>query len=198
MNYLAHAYLSFNHPQILSGNLISDFVKGKKKFDYPVLIQKGIMLHRAIDEFTDSHETTKAAKIFFKPAYGLYAGAFIDIVYDYFLANDPKEFPANKLADFSNDCYHKLKEQEEFFPEKFDKIFYYMQLHNWLYNYQFKEAIKNSFRGLVHRATYMHDSSAAYIIFENNLDELKKCYDDFFPLLKAFSFQKFDQLLNED
>jgi hypothetical protein len=29
MNYLAHAYLSFNEPDILVGNLISDFVKGK-------------------------------------------------------------------------------------------------------------------------------------------------------------------------
>jgi acyl carrier protein phosphodiesterase len=35
MNYLAHAYLSFNDPEILVGNMISDFVKGKKKFDSP-------------------------------------------------------------------------------------------------------------------------------------------------------------------
>ncbi len=35
MNYLAHAYLSFGDPDILAGNMISDFVKGKKKFDYP-------------------------------------------------------------------------------------------------------------------------------------------------------------------
>ena len=62
MNYLAHAYLSFNHPEILTGNMISDFVKGKKKFDYPTTIQKGIMLHRAIDQFTDTHEATKEAK----------------------------------------------------------------------------------------------------------------------------------------
>lgn len=30
MNYLAHAYLSFDEPEILVGNMISDFVKGKK------------------------------------------------------------------------------------------------------------------------------------------------------------------------
>ncbi|KAF0239868.1 MAG: hypothetical protein FD183_1294 [Chitinophagaceae bacterium] len=49
MNYLAHAYLSFNEPSILLGNMISDYVKGKKQYDYPLLIQKGIHLHRAID-----------------------------------------------------------------------------------------------------------------------------------------------------
>ena len=59
MNYLAHAYLSFNDPEILVGNMISDFVKGKKKFDYPLRIQAGIMLHRIIDEFTDGHPATR-------------------------------------------------------------------------------------------------------------------------------------------
>ena len=72
MNYLAHAYLSFNKPEILIGNLISDFVKGKKKFDYSTGIQKGIALHRAIDQFTDDHAITQSAKLFFKPAYRLY------------------------------------------------------------------------------------------------------------------------------
>ena len=62
MNYLAHAYFSFNHTDILTGNMISDFVKGKKKYDYPPGIQKGIALHREIDEFTDAHEATRLAK----------------------------------------------------------------------------------------------------------------------------------------
>ena len=65
MNYLAHSYLSFNQPEILVGNMISDFVKGKKKFTYPSDIQNGIVLHRAIDEFTDAHPATKKQKSFF-------------------------------------------------------------------------------------------------------------------------------------
>ena len=88
MNYLAHAYLSFNEPGILTGNMISDFVKGRKKFDYPPQIKKGIELHHAIDEFTDNHPATKQAKEFFRSDYRLYSGAFVDIVYDHFLAND--------------------------------------------------------------------------------------------------------------
>ncbi|HEY8657933.1 MAG TPA: hypothetical protein VIL78_02790, partial [Hanamia sp.] len=86
MNYLAHAFLSFNNADILTGNMISDFVKGKAKFDYPGEIQKGIHLHRLIDSFTDSHEVTARAKKFFRPQYRLYSGAFVDIVYDHFLA----------------------------------------------------------------------------------------------------------------
>jgi acyl carrier protein phosphodiesterase len=42
MNFLAHAYLSFNNPEILVGNMISDFVKGSRQFQYPEAIQNGI------------------------------------------------------------------------------------------------------------------------------------------------------------
>ena len=72
--------------------MTSDFIKGRKKFDYPDNIQKGIMLHRAIDTFTDDHEATKEAKNIFRPAYRLYSGAFVDVVYDHFLATDENEF----------------------------------------------------------------------------------------------------------
>ena len=92
MNYLAHAYLSFNHPEILVGNIISDFVKGKKKFDYPEGIQKGIHLHRLIDAYTDTHPATARAKEIFRPHYRLYSGAVMDVLYDHFLAIDPGEF----------------------------------------------------------------------------------------------------------
>ena len=84
MNYLAHAYLSFGNPAWVTGNLISDFVKGKKRFDYPEPIQQGITIHRAIDDFTDTHEAIASAKQIFRPAYRLYAGAFVDVVYDHF------------------------------------------------------------------------------------------------------------------
>jgi acyl carrier protein phosphodiesterase len=109
MNYLAHAYLSFNDPDILVGNMISDFVKGKKKFDYPLRIQAGIMLHRIIDEFTDSHPATREAKEFFRPHYRLYSGAFIDVVFDHFLALNSNEFTETSLLNFSQQVYSFLQ-----------------------------------------------------------------------------------------
>ena len=37
VNYLAHAYLSFGIPDIVVGNLISDFIKGKKRTNTKIL-----------------------------------------------------------------------------------------------------------------------------------------------------------------
>lgn len=105
MNFLAHAYLSFNDPDILAGNMISDFVKGKKQYEYSEGIRNGILLHREIDRFTDSHPATKAMMSFFRPSYRLYAAPLTDIVYDYFLANDKNVFSTEKdLEDFTLQC----------------------------------------------------------------------------------------------
>lgn len=59
MNLVAHQYLSFNNPSLQLGNLLGEVVKGNKYNDYPNDIKKGILLHREIDSFTDSHEIVK-------------------------------------------------------------------------------------------------------------------------------------------
>lgn len=187
MNYLAHAYLSFDIPEILVGNLISDFVKGKKKLDYPKTIGHGIDLHRAIDTFTDDHDITRQAKAFFRPAYGLYAGALTDVVYDHFLANDPREFPGG-LSLFAEKTYEQLAPYQPFFPEKFARMWPYMRSQNWLYNYRTKEGIYNSFAGLSRRASYMDGPEKAIELFNTYYTALETCYTQFFPSLKDFAF----------
>ena len=196
MNYLAHAYLSFNEEEILVGNMISDFVKGKKKFDYTVGIQKGIELHRAIDEFTDDHTATKEAKQFFRADYGLYAGAFMDVVYDHFLANDKNEFAdENALLSFTQDTYFILEKNATVFPERFQRMFPHMQQHNWLFNYRSYWGTEQSLGGLVRRAKYMNDSSKAFEIFQKEYQSFQHYYDKFFPELKKFTINKLNELL---
>lgn len=199
MNYLAHAHLSFGLPPILVGNMISDFVKGKKQYDYPSMIQKGIRLHRSIDIFTDDHPVTKEMKQVFRPAYGLYAGAFTDIVYDYFLANDQNEFAAAaELEKFSHDTYDILENHLADLPPIFRQMFPYMKTHNWLYNYRYRWGIQKSFAGMTRRAKYITESDTAFKIFEDNLPALKHSYDEFFPLLKNHAAYTLQQLLNSD
>lgn len=195
VNYLAHAYLSFGVADLTVGNLISDFVKGKKKLDYPETIQHGITLHRAIDTFTDTNPITQEAKIFFRPDYGLYAGAIVDIIYDHYLANDPDQFPdPAHLEAFSVKTYEQLGTRQSLFPERFARFFPYMQSQNWLYNYRHKEGIYNSLHGLARRAAYMPDPTAAFRTFETRYEQLQDCYRRFFPDLQKFSHNELQQL----
>ncbi len=186
MNYLAHAYLSFHQPELLVGNMISDYVKGKKKFDYSPGIQKGMELHRAIDTFTDDHAVTKEAKDIFRPHYRLYAGAFIDVVYDHYLATDTSIFSNDSLETFAADTYLMLEPFTAVFPERFSRMFPYMKTQNWLYNYSNRWGIENSLHGVVRRATYLTESATAFRLFEENYDRLQQHYQQFFPELLAF------------
>ena len=173
MNYLAHAFLSFNNSDILAGNIISDFVKGKSKFDYPPGIQNGIHLHRLIDSFTDNHRATAVAKNFFRPHYRLYSGAFTDIVYDHFLARDKNQFEEYRALEiFSQNVYQLLERNFLLYPPRFQKMFPYMKTQNWLYNYRLKEGIQKSFEGLAYRAAYLTESAVAFEIFNQYYYEL--------------------------
>ena len=177
--------------------MISDYVKGKKQYDYPAAIQNGIKLHRAIDDFTDTHTATSEIKKFFKPAYRLYAGAFTDVVYDYFLANDTNQFSSpEELKKFTEKSYQLLKLQSAHFPEKFAGMFPYMQAQDWLYNYRFNEGIQKSFVGLAKRAKYIEETDTAYDIFLTHKNDIQSWYDIFMPDVKNFTVKKIEQMLN--
>lgn len=197
MNYLAHAYLSFNNPDILVGNMISDYVKGKKQFNYPAAVQKGIRLHRAIDNYTDTHAATRELKSFFSKQYRLYSGAFADVVYDHFLANDPNVFSTEAdLKKFAHNTYQMLEPHDALFPAPFKLMFPYMKAQDWLYHYRYKPGIEKSFGGLVRRAAYLTESKIAFELFNEFYGNLQVCYDAFFPDLKKYTGQQLEILLS--
>lgn len=188
MNYLAHAYLSFEQPALITGNMIADFVKGQARLaSYTPPIQSGIRIHRAIDSFTDQHPLTLHAKHYFKAASGLYSGVFVDLVYDHFLATDETRFTAESLHSFARNVYSVIRKQEEALPPAFMKMFGYMEEYDWLYGYYYVEGIARSIRGLVQRAKYLEtDANIIFAVFMEHYDKLKACYQEFFPELQQY------------
>lgn len=189
MNYLGHAFLSFKHPEILAGNMIGDYVKGLKALErFPPGIRKGIMLHRKIDSYTDRHPALLRAKNYFRQDYRLYAGAFVDIINDHFLANDPRCFSGEQeLLAFSREVYQTLLQYEEFFPEAFRRFFPYMQQENWLYRYRTVKGIGMSMNGLKRRAHYIEDTVQGYTIFISHYYSLNQCYYELIDDLTEFA-----------
>lgn len=187
MNFLAHAYLSFDDPGVLVGNMIGDFVKGGKLEGYSPAVQRGIRLHRAIDVFTDGHSSTRAARAFFKKDCGLYSGVFVDVVYDHFLGNDKGRFPGAGLPGFAEHIYQVLEDHALELPATFRPVLHYMKMQNWLYNYRLNEGVFRAFGGIIRRAKYLDDLSSAFRNFEMNYAGLGDCYRSFFPDLLAYA-----------
>ncbi|MFN1216761.1 ACP phosphodiesterase [Chryseobacterium kwangjuense] len=184
MNYLAHSFLSFSDGQIV-GQFLEDFIRNRDRYSFPKEIQDGITLHRAVDTFTDSHPAIHEAKKVFSPLVRLYAGAFVDVAMDYFVATDlslhsPAEWKAHSLK-----VYRVLNEHQEWLPENFKKMLVKMEEDDWLYNYREDWGIKFSMRNVLHKAKYLDPDIAVYEAFLKNKPFLQECYNDFFPDLLA-------------
>lgn len=186
MNFLAHAYLSFGNPEILIGNLIADQVKGKQIEQYSEHIQRGIHIHRQIDSFTDNHPIPLQAMQLLRPSAKKYAGAFLDVSYDHFLALDKQSEPEGGWQAFADECYNQIGLHGEVLPPKFCSMFMYMKNENWFFNYKYKWMIERSFDRLQNRAAYLSDDATVFNDFEKNYSEIGKSYEAFFPELKSF------------
>lgn len=171
--------------------MIADFVKGRKGLNqYPEGIQRGILLHRAIDDFTDHHPLTRQIKSFFSPDYGLYAAAFVDVIYDHFLANDRHIFPGNSLRHFTLETYQMLHQYEKYLPVAFKQMFLYMESHNWLLSYRTQAGLFRTFDGLVRRCQLPQGAGPVMRDFRLHYAQLQAIYADFFPELMAFVGQQ--------
>jgi possible [acyl-carrier-protein] phosphodiesterase len=186
MNFLAHSYLSFSEEQLV-GNMIADFVKNRDVARLPESIQKGIKLHRAIDTFTDVHPLIHEAKAPFRPLVRLYSGAFVDVAFDYFLANDTTENSQREWQEHSREVYAVLRRYEEFLPEVFKKVLDKMQQDDWLYNYRNEWGIDYSFRNVVNKAQFLDKTTNVFPAFLANKDFLREKYEIFFPEIKSFA-----------
>ncbi|PXV69214.1 acyl carrier protein phosphodiesterase [Dysgonomonas alginatilytica] len=186
MNYLAHAYLSFNNPDLLIGNLIADCVKGKQINDFSQGVQQGIHLHRKIDEYTDAHPVIREIQKLYTLSAGRYNGVFLDVTFDHFLATDSLNEPPEGWQKFSKWCYLQIDKNIDETPHIFQRLFSYMKKEDWLYNYRYKWMMQRSFERLAQRAKYLPEDANIYSAFEQNYNELQEGYKIFFPELKQF------------
>ena len=179
MNYLAHSYLAFSDEQIV-GQFLEDVIPNRDRYSYPEKMQQGITLHREIDTFTDAHPAISEAKKIFSPLVRLYAGAFVDVSLDYFLANSLSD---EALKNHAEKVYLALRKYEEFLPERLVKMVNGMEKDNWLYNYKQDWGIKYSIQNVLNKAKYLDKDLLVFELFLNNKPELQSHFDVFFPEL---------------
>jgi len=188
MNFLAHIYLSGGDSQLAIGNFIGDFVKGGDLTGrYEPQVIKGVELHRAIDEYTDSHKVVQKSKDRLRPKYRHYSGVIIDMFYDYYLAKNWDQFHKTNLGDFANQFYQLLKKNKEALPQDVQRMMPYMIKGNWLVNYGKKEGLHRALSGMSRRTTFDSKMDESIVELTKYNNEFENEFMAFFPELKAFS-----------
>ncbi len=197
MNYLAHIYLSEGNENIQLGNFFADAVKGNSYLSYPGEIQKGILLHRKIDTFTDFHPVVKKSKARLKSKFGLYKGIIIDIFYDHFLARNWQLFSDVSLGDFADSFYTILLKNMSILPEKTQFVVPFLVKQNWLKSYASLEGIEKVLVGMNKRTNNHSGMDLAMGDLVDHFDELDNDFHTFFPELKEFAHLRLLELLKE-
>lgn len=181
MNYLAHSFLTFSDEQIV-GQFLEDVIPNRDRYNFSEKIQQGITLHREIDTFTDAHPELREAKKIFSPLVRLYAGAFVDVSMDYFLA---KSLSEQDLKSHAEKVYRVLRKNEKILPERLLRMVNGMEKDNWLYNYKEDWGIKYSMQNVLNKAKYLEKDLEVFELFMKNKTQLQKHFDIFFPELMA-------------
>jgi acyl carrier protein phosphodiesterase len=194
MNFLAHIYLSRDDDEIKIGNFIADSIRGKKYEAYPLKVQKGILLHRNIDTFTDSHPIVRQSTKRLHKNYSHYSGVIVDILYDHFLAKNWKKYSDIPLETFVDDFYHLLKDNFEMLPENVQRMLPYMIHDNWLVSYASIEGITKVLEGMNRRTKNRSKMNLAVVELQEFYDEFEAEFTSFFEELIAFSQQKLQEL----
>lgn len=153
MNYLAHIYLSGENDDVMLGNFMADAVKGSTYKSYPEAVQKGILLHRFIDDFTDTHPVVHETKKLFRPVYHKLSPILVDILYDHYLAKNWHKYHNAPLEDFVVQQYAKLQMRLPEMPDVFQHILPAMVAQNWLVNYKYQHGIERTLQGMSKRVT---------------------------------------------
>lgn len=186
LNYLGHAVLSENFGEKLMGNLIGDYVKGRIEHStYSEDINKGLLLHRKIDEFTDRHPACLRAKTLFRIDYKLYSGPIVDVIWDYFLANDPSFFTSElALREFSHIIYSKIETNFELIPTSAHPLFQHMIQEDWLYDVRHLRGLRAALNRLMYRFNNDMTADKAFETVMRHYYELNQMYLEFIDDIK--------------
>lgn len=155
MNFLCHSEIALHTSEqtlslkkrqtgILAGAVLGDFLKGRIKETWDPGLAMGIKLHRKIDGMSNRNAVIQNACNRFPSTMRRLAPILIDIVSDYFLADDWKTYQQTNLQTFSTKCYSALTSYEKVTNNSFSNFLKYMKKKDLLANSGNWETIENT------------------------------------------------------
>ncbi|NOU58791.1 ACP phosphodiesterase [Marinifilum caeruleilacunae] len=190
MNFLAHLYLSGESEKVKVGNFIGDYIKGKKYMNYHPDVQKGIILHRNIDHFTDKHPLVIQSSQKLKDGFGRYSGVVVDLIYDHFLANYWSEYHSSSIEQFVTKSHEILVKNYLILPNKVKMFLPFLIQSRRLESYAHLDGLQTAL-DIMARRTSLPDQS------EYAIDTLQEHYKDFEEEFKSFMKDMLIYVTNE-
>ncbi len=194
MNFLAHLYLSGDNEDLITGNFIADHVKGNGINKFSDAIRSGILLHRDIDRFTDSHPQFILSKNRLVPYYRKYAGVIVDMYYDHFLSAFWEKYADEPIEKFTRRMYKILLKRFLILPPKTKRILPFMAKDNWLVGYGKLEGLRRALSGMAYRTPFDSGMEKAVNDLQENYALFKQEFETFFPEIIAYTNSQIEKI----
>lgn len=173
---------------------MADGIRGKQYKEFVEKIQIGILLHRAIDSYTDAHPTVRKSTKRLHKKYSHYSGIIVDILYDHFLAKNWNNYSEIPLAEYADLFYDSLEDNFEILPTRIQKMMPYMIADNWLLSYASIDGIAKVLEGMNRRTLNKSKMNNAVNELSEFYNEFEGEFTSFFEDLIDFSKQKLIEL----
>ena len=183
-------YLAGDSEESIVGNMLGDFVKGRIGGEFPPGITDGIMAHRKIDAYTDSHERVLLSKRLMSPERRRFSGIIVDLAFDHLLAVDWGDYSALPLDDFIERTYGVLASNADIMPPRPREILKVMIEEDWLGSYRELDGIGRALDRIAIRIArrFGRENSLPGAAEEiaRNYGALEENFRGFFPELITF------------
>lgn len=154
---------------------------------YPADLVEGILLHRGIDHFTDTHPIFLSTKAFLSPERRRLAGIVVDVFFDHFLTLKWQSFSSQPLSVFIDEIHELLLRRIEWATPELRTLLPRMRQEKWLHNYQDFEGLKMTFDRISQRRDFLLPLKGAEDDLRQHYKNFEEAFDLFYPEVISFA-----------
>ena len=179
MNFLGHLYFSNNDEQLMYANLLGDFIKGKDLSSYSTIIQKGVHLHRTIDNYIDTHPLVlELLQTLYKDLPKV-SGIAIDLYFDYLLAKNWNNYSNIPLTRFVHQFENASINRNSFNNSHFWLVIDKMKAGKWLHETNTIYGLTKASEGVSNIISFPNTLTDAPRVFLEQQNSIEKVFSNF-------------------
>jgi acyl carrier protein phosphodiesterase len=168
MNYLGHLFFSNGDNALALANLHGDFVKGSDFSHLSILQQKGVRLHRDIDDYMDHHVAVKNCITLIRSELPKVAPIAMDLYFDHLLAKNWNHFSSIPLIDFLNTFYTTAEIEKFNYNPNFQSFITALIRYDWLNHYALEEGLVKMCNGVAQKLSFENKLINGFDVFKKH------------------------------
>ena len=185
MNHFAHLVLSQPTVESTVGNLLGDFARGVNADLLPEPVRAGLLNHRAVDRFTDSHPLVLEMKQCFSRQRRRFAGIALDIYFDHLLLHNWDRFEQRPLDELIGAFYQRMTAGQALMPgTDMQRVTRRMVDYDWFGSYRELDAIAESLDRVAARIRFSNRFDNAIEDLQRNQQLIEQGFLEFYPDLQ--------------